>query len=247
MLITPATFFKEAGSVVSTTDLVSFWKLDESSGTRYDAFGSNDLTDNNTVGQGTGTVYTNAADFESSNSEYLSIADASQSGLDITGDLTISFWVKFESTPTTGNVWGIVSKYDSNPSTNASYLFDIYNNGGTLEFRFVVSSDGTAGGISVVTSTTTPTTGVWYHVVGGHDDTANEIFISVDDETPATTAFSNTIYNSAAPFAIGAAEYGVGLRYHDGLIGPVGIWSRVLSSAEITALADASDTFYNQF
>src|SRR6056300_304684 len=55
-------------SVVSTTDLVSFWKLDEASGTRVDAFGSNDLTDNNTVGQGTGTVYANAADFERSNS-----------------------------------------------------------------------------------------------------------------------------------------------------------------------------------
>ena len=37
-------------------NLVSFWHLNEPSGTRYDAHGSNDLTDNNTVGVTTGPV-----------------------------------------------------------------------------------------------------------------------------------------------------------------------------------------------
>ena len=45
-----------------TTGLVSYWALDETSGTRYDSHGSNDLTDNNTVGYTTG-VQGNAADF----------------------------------------------------------------------------------------------------------------------------------------------------------------------------------------
>ena len=32
------------------TSLISYWKLDETSGTRVDVVSGNDLTDNNTVG-----------------------------------------------------------------------------------------------------------------------------------------------------------------------------------------------------
>jgi hypothetical protein len=42
---------------LSTATYVSWWKLDEASGTRYDSIGSNDLTDNNTVTGGDGVVY----------------------------------------------------------------------------------------------------------------------------------------------------------------------------------------------
>lgn len=38
-----------------------------------------------------------AADFESSNYEYLSISDATQNGLDITGSLTLVGWMNLES------------------------------------------------------------------------------------------------------------------------------------------------------
>ena len=43
-----------------TTDLVSWWELNEESGTRVDAHGSNDLADNETVLYGT-LVQGNAA------------------------------------------------------------------------------------------------------------------------------------------------------------------------------------------
>jgi len=41
-------------------------------------------------------------DLERSSSQYLSITDASQTGLDFTGDFTIEGWVKLESSLTTG-------------------------------------------------------------------------------------------------------------------------------------------------
>ena len=47
-----------------TDDMISFWELEESSGTRADAHGAHTLTDNNTVGQGTGVVG-NCADLNS--------------------------------------------------------------------------------------------------------------------------------------------------------------------------------------
>ena len=51
-------------------------------------------------------------DLESSSSQYASITDASQTGLDITGDLTIELWAKFESLPSEYN-YSIVSKWEA--------------------------------------------------------------------------------------------------------------------------------------
>ncbi len=59
-----------------TTNLVSWWKLDESSGNRSDSQSNNLLTDNNTVTSIAGKK-NNAAHFTLANSEYLSIPDNS--------------------------------------------------------------------------------------------------------------------------------------------------------------------------
>lgn len=73
------------------------WHMSESSGTRYDStVNSNNLTDNNTVGTGSG-IAGNAADFESSSTEYFSIADASQTALEFNGNYTIEAWINIES------------------------------------------------------------------------------------------------------------------------------------------------------
>jgi hypothetical protein len=53
---------------------------------------------------------TNAIDLEADKSQYLSVSDAVQAGLDITGDLTIEAWVKIESAPGLGESYAIVSK-----------------------------------------------------------------------------------------------------------------------------------------
>ena len=55
-------------------DLVSWWSLDETIGTRDDSHGSNNLVDHNTVGYTTGKQG-NASAFTAANSEYLDIAD----------------------------------------------------------------------------------------------------------------------------------------------------------------------------
>lgn len=77
-----------------TTGLVSWWELDEVSGVRYDSHGSNDLTDNNTVGSATavaGAMNGNAASFVSANNEYL---NSSAISLDLSSGWTVSLWVK---------------------------------------------------------------------------------------------------------------------------------------------------------
>src|SRR5678815_5281605 len=82
-----------------TDSLIAFWELEEASGTRVDAHGANDLSDNATVTSAAGKVGT-AADFEVGNSEFLSIVDNPDlSVADI--DFTWCAWVNSESLDTT--------------------------------------------------------------------------------------------------------------------------------------------------
>lgn len=85
------------------------WHLNESSGMRYDSTeNNNDLDDNNTVASGAGKVGSACAHFVSSNSEYLSISDANQTGLDLNHDYTIIFWINLDSYSV--NAQAVISK-----------------------------------------------------------------------------------------------------------------------------------------
>src|SRR6056300_583443 len=231
-------------SVVSTTDLISFWKLDESLGTRYDFFGSNDLTDNNTVGQGTGNVYTNAADFEVANNEYLTVAD--NAGLR-PANFTFSCWVKLESKRAQSI---IVSKDVWNSNATREWVLDYES--GFDRFNFYVFYNS-SGGYDVVQANNfgSVSAGVWYHVCLTCNN--SEITIRVNGGTADSTSVTSSPRNtsSSPPFAIGTFFSSPGTSFSnagmDGLIEAVGIWSRVLSDAEITALANKDDPFYDQF
>lgn len=73
--------------------LVSCWDMDETSGTRYDSISSNHLTDNNTVGYGSGLVG-NSARFIKNNDESLSVQS---SDFELYNhDFTIIAWINLD-------------------------------------------------------------------------------------------------------------------------------------------------------
>lgn len=109
----------EAGSAEPSVydDAVSLWRLDEASGTRADSIGSNDLTDNNTVGYANAGPQGVVASAVAANSEYLSRAN-----MELPASYTLSMWVEgFDG-------------YPGNPV-----------NGGVLFFAGSSYPDGTAG------------------------------------------------------------------------------------------------------
>jgi len=207
-------------------NLVSHWSLDEASGTRSDSHSSNNLTDNNTVGNNTGII-SNAADFVAANSEYLDVT--SNSELE-TGDIdfTVSFWFRADSV--TGNQF-LVSK--ENNSANRVWRVDL--NGTTLR-GFIFTSTNTVA--ANVNSSITVSTATWYHVLMWHDSSGNTLYIRVDDTTEDSAATSGTITaKSGSPFMIGA-EYNSGSpnNIYDGRIDEVSFWKRLLSTGEKTDL-----------
>jgi len=206
-----------------TDNLVSYWKLDESSGNAADSVGSNTLTNNNSTAYATGKI-NNGADFENSSSQYLSIADGTQSGLDITGDLSISFWWKPESH--TGFTW-LVSKYLIAGNQRSYGVY--YDTGNTLYFVF--SNNGTA--TSGAGYSFTPSDGTWYHIVIAYNSSGVQTIYVNGSSIGTTSSLATSIFNSSADFWVGGGNNDPDV---DGVIDEVGIWSRTLTEVEVGQL-----------
>jgi hypothetical protein len=210
-------------------NLVAYWSLEEASGSRVDAHGANDLTDNNTVTSATGKVG-DGASFARANSESLTIADNTDLSMgDV--DFTIACWVYLADL---NDYSALVTKDDA--GANREYI--LYYDDAVSRISFGIWSGAGGAGNAEISGTTfgTPSTATWHFVVARHDATANTISICVNDGGVNSTSHSGGAYNGSAQFALG--RFGGGL-YHNGRMDEVGIWKRALSGAEITELYNA--------
>lgn len=220
-----------------STSLVSYWELEEASGTRVDSHGSNDLTDNNTVTQGTG-IQGNCASFNTANTEHLTILDASQTGLDVAADgaLSFSWWNYWNSLPT--NFYVINKLTSSTPG----YRIQGVGNGGAN--YILVGWWNTSGGLNrVKTANSTITTGAWEHWVVTIDFSqgASGIKIykngSILSDTDVNNGGGDTSTAGTDRFTIGCANADTTpVGGVDGLIDEVGVWNKILSSGEVSDL-----------
>jgi hypothetical protein len=205
-----------------TTNLQGWWSLDETSGTRYDAHSTNDLTDNNTVLYGTGIKF-NAGDFESTNSESLTISDNAALS---TGNISFSVgcWVKPEST---GIYGGILSKGRYSGSTEEFIFYQDISN----KFIFATSPNGTTFTSSSATSSQSASAGTWAFVIGWHE-AGGLNYIQVDNGAIAQSASAVTPVDRAGVFSIGLMSTSLGEKYNDGLIDECFYYKKVLSADE---------------
>jgi hypothetical protein len=206
-------------------NLVSYWKLDEASGTREDAHSTNDLTDNNTVGNINPGIIVLGADFISANSEYLSITDAAQTGLE-PASLTVSMWVKTKADLLNAEILAKAYTTAHSPPYY-SYLVGLGNDAGAPRF------DAAFGGvISGLYGTTTVTAAMgWVHLVATYDGTTARIYFNGDEENSAA---KSAISYSDGPFVIG--KTGSAAAYYNGYADEVGIWSRAITADEVVSL-----------
>jgi hypothetical protein len=219
-----------------TTGLVSYWKLDETSGGRADStVSTNTLTDNNTVTYSTGKV-SNAAQFTAANSESLTCAD---NGSLRTGDIDFTFcaWVYMDST----GFRTILSK-EGNSGTREYVLW--YDSTGTVATNrfFWRVTDGAGGHTGDVTADSygALSTSTWAFVVCWHDSSANTVNIQINNGVVDTTSYTYGVAVQAQPFTIGV-EGTTATRYWDGRIDEVGFWKRVLTADERTLLYNSGN------
>lgn len=219
------------------TGLISVWQLDEASGTATDAFGTNHLTDNNTVTSGTG-VFAGCRTFTAANSEYLSIA--SNSSL-VVGDedFTFSGWIKLTSQPSSGAEFDILSKYETS-TNNREYRLHYINSGGTYSLIWSLCANGSCSVFTQPTRAGQLTNGQWYWFCAWHDSVNNVAGLQVDTEMPVTASYSSGVFSGNSPFHLGSLGRSATTFFLNGSLDRVGFWKRVLTPAERAALANPS-------
>jgi hypothetical protein len=206
-----------------TDGLISYWRLDESSGSRADSHGGNALAENGGVGSAAGKIGS-AADFDGAN-DYLSRADNADLS---TGniDFTLQAWVQLGS-KSAGRA--IVSKLNSSgTSSEYTLLYDSADD----RFEFRITGNGVAWqGTVTANAFGSPSAGTWYLLHAWHDSVNDEIGIAVNAGTPDTASYASGGTDTASPFNVGSYGGGAG-DFFDGLIDEVAFWKRVLSGAE---------------
>lgn len=209
-----------------TTNLVSWWSLNEASGTRNDSHGTNHLTDNNTVTSTTGKQG-NAGVFVFANNEYLS--RASNASLQYSGSFTVGLWVKFVAAP--GGTYRVLASKDDG-GANREWLVTT-NPSGNFEMQIV------GGGGAFAHTGVTVTTGVWYFVLFRYDASATTISIQINNGTVQTSAAGIAApVAGSAPLEIG--RFG-GSFNHDGHLDEVFLKKSLVTSTTATWLWNGGD------
>jgi hypothetical protein len=225
--VNPVTVGFNPGGATLSNGLVSYWKLDEASGTRNDSVGTNHLTNSDSVSTIAGKIGNSARFSKSSFTTRLGLYRASNSSLQ-TGniDYTFTAWVKMNAY-TTG---GVIGKGDTGATREYRLVFD----GTSRHFQFVVNTS--TGEKVVSTPVNSVTTGNWYFVRAYHNAATDQIGISLNNSTATTTATGGsapTAYSSN--FTIGDYNDVTGYRL-DGDVDEVGFWKRNLSNQEVLDL-----------
>jgi hypothetical protein len=202
-------------------NIALFCNLAEASGAAaIDSVAANNLTSNNTVGTAAGIGGAGAARSFNGTNQYLSLASTAAV---VTGDIDFSIQAWLYLTSLTS--CNIVAKDIDSPANSRDYTLDY--NAGAGACRFYVNG----GGPGIAQSTVILSTGTWYHVTAGHDAAANNIWISVDLESPVLVSTSGTApETSSAPFHIGSRAYSGFEGYVPGRIQYAGLWKRDIRS-----------------
>ena len=202
------------------TDQVGWWPLTETddyaSGAADISGGGNNGTPQSNAGSAN-TALGQVLEQPDANS-YISVGDVS--ALKITGALSISIWLKTDSsTPV-----NIVSKYHA---TSGGRAYSLHLNRPELEFNI----NGT-----IVAQGTTQIRGddKWHHLVGVYDP-SNFVRVYVDGvlDGEVTTGVPSSITDTSYPFNIGRAWNGGNVV---GFLQNCRVWDRVLTADEIWSI-----------
>ena len=208
------------------SNLVGFWKMDESSwnGTTDEAA---DASGNSHAGTAQGNATTtssgkfNYAGTFDGTGDFVQVAD--HADLDITGDFTLSAWIARAG----GTNGYIISK--TNDSADGGYAL-LHGNSGEVYCR---TNNGTSSTDSYTDTGYVNSDSAWHHVVAVRTGTSCRVWIDGIDVTSVTNTHTTLTANSNN-LAIGSSPGGS--AQFNGKIDDARVYNRALSTSEIQAL-----------
>lgn len=132
-------------------------------------------------------------EFIAANSDSVTVPDSASFP---TGAQTWCCWVKFTTVP--ASIMDLMTHWAGSTSQASCAIIKNSSN----KIAFFISQNGS--GAKSVSSTTTVTTNIWYHVACVYvPSTSIEIYINGSNETTNTTAIYSTVKDSTADFVFG--------------------------------------------
>jgi len=190
------------------TDLISYWKMDDSSGDIDDAKSTNDGTYNGALYSQTGKI-NDSIGFDGSND---TVTFGTHFGLGGTTGITFNAWINFDA----------VNKYQGFLSTSTNLTFMAQTDGSLFMY---IAGTGKTTAASVVS------TGSFQMCTFTYDGTNMKIYHNA--VLKATEANTSNIPSENMLLGNDRAISG---RWFGGDMDEVGIWSAALTSTEITSL-----------
>lgn len=204
-----------------TDNLISYYKFDSSNSN--DSVSTNNGTDTSiTYSSGNGKI-NNGAGFASGSSSKISMGNVA--ALYPTA-VTYNLWVNATSFPNAYNC--LIGKNGAGDTVFCTFY--VKSNGKLASY--IVTSGGTTNIDG--TNTTTLSSGTWYMLTMTYDSTSGGV-VYVNGTSDGTFAANGTINTTGSEFFLGYQQTYAN-RYWNGAIDEVGVWSRALTSTEVSNL-----------
>lgn len=227
-------------------NLIAYWRMEELSGTRYDSHGSNHLaiygTDDPSVIESGGGVIGNSA-IQNDLDEYVSLYIAPSPYDAVNSSWSLSFWMSTNDNGDDTNqmfpnawsnccLWRIRTlEGDTHQTVEGTIWYDELNAGTAFNANKSGIYEGGFVHIAVTHDLPTKTVRVYYNGIEEH--------VFVYDIKLSSVSPGNNYENTL--LSMFAGDVG-GLNYPGpGKLDEVGIWGRVLTSSEVTALYNNGD------
>ena len=152
---------------------------------------------------------THSIDLETESMQSLSISDASQTGLDITGDMTIELWVNRESDLCSGDFEVALAAKDRKADNQRSFHYRLLCLDSTEQIRLAVNPDGgPATSTTEVFVNASAPVGVWTHLAVAYDASAGSatFYVNGQQQGATQTGLANSMFDGSAPFQIGQED-----------------------------------------
>lgn len=201
------------------TGLVSYWKLDESSGNAADSSGNGfTLTKQGTTTYSSALI-NNGGNLGSSDANANGFSRADGMSVDLSGASSVSLWLKFLGAPTVSSrimTWGSV--------TGTSRYFQLNYTNATTSLQVNAASNTSSGTVNL-------NDGSFHHIAYTCSGSGSVSLYHNGSAIASTTRGTDT---ASAQFAIGnISSFLVGLP---AIFDEMGTWSKELTSGEVNQL-----------